>query len=156
MTSPENAYSNNGWQQVFIGIDDVVYMPVAPTVSAGSLHNANYVWSTTTLTWVKETQPGQEPGGNPGVANAAVTASVTNSDSVVLAANALRTSAVIVNVGKTDWAYFGDGTAAQSNYGIALSPNGGTWVMDQYTFTVNAIHAISPTSTTLSIQEYQT
>ena len=156
---------------------------------------ANYVWNTSSLTWVTETQPGGGGGGGGavtiadgadatqgsiadtavygdvagtveaklrginalllgvGVANAPATASVTSTDSIVLAANALRKKMVMVNIGNTN-VYFGDGYSAALNSGIVLTPNG-TWVMDSYTFTTNAIHAICASSSTLAIQEYQ-
>lgn len=88
-----------------------------------------------------------------GTALAPATASVTTSDSVVLAANAARKKMVIVNIGSVN-VYFGDGFTAALNSGIVLTPNG-TWVMDRYTFTTNAIHAICSGSATLAIQEYQ-
>lgn len=88
-----------------------------------------------------------------GTALAPATASVTTSDSVVLATNAARKKMVIVNIGNVN-VYFGDGFSAALNSGIVLTPNG-TWVMDRYTFTTNAIHAICSGSATLAIQEYQ-
>ena len=88
-----------------------------------------------------------------GSANAPTSGSVSSSDSVVLAANAARKKMVIVNIGSTN-VFFGDGQAAVMNSGIVLTPNG-TWVMDSYTFTTAAIHAICATSSALSIQEYQ-
>lgn len=88
-----------------------------------------------------------------GTANAPASASVTNADSVVLAANASRKKLVITNIGTTN-VYFGDGTTAALNSGIVLTPNG-TWVMDNYTFSTAAIHAICASTSTLAIQEYQ-
>ena len=87
-----------------------------------------------------------------GSASAPATASVGNTDSVVLAQNKQRKKMVIVNIGAVN-VFFGDGQAAVLNSGIVLTPNG-TWVMDTYTFTTNAIHAICGSASTLSIQEY--
>ena len=88
-----------------------------------------------------------------GVANSPQTASVTSTDSVVLVSNTNRKKLVITNAG-TDNVFFGDGLTAVLNSGIMLVPNG-VWVMDDFTFTTNSIHAISPTSSILAIQEYQ-
>lgn len=81
------------------------------------------------------------------------TAAVTSSDSTVVAANATRTKLVVINLGSVN-VHFGDGTAAAMNSGITLTPSG-TWVMDNYTFSVAAIHAVCASSSTLAIQEYQ-
>jgi hypothetical protein len=88
-----------------------------------------------------------------GAANAPATASVTNADSTVLAANAIRKKLVITNIGATN-VFFGDGQSAALNSGIVLTSNG-TWVMDSYTFSTAAIHAICATTSILAIQEYQ-
>ena len=87
-----------------------------------------------------------------GTASAPATASVTNSDSVVIAANANRKKMVVTNLGAIN-VYFGDNHTAALNSGIVLTPNG-TWVMDSYTFSTAAIHAICSGSSTLAIQEY--
>ena len=88
-----------------------------------------------------------------GTALAPATASVTSSDSVVIASNSARKKLVVFNLGTVN-VYFGDGFAAAMNSGIVLTPNG-TWVMDRYTFTTGAIHAICASTSTLAIQEYQ-
>lgn len=88
-----------------------------------------------------------------GTANAPATASVSGTDSTALAANAARKKLVITNIGSVN-VYFGDGQAAVLNSGIVLTPNG-TWVMDNYTFSTAAIHAICSATSTLAIQEYQ-
>jgi hypothetical protein len=88
-----------------------------------------------------------------GTANAPATASVSTADSIVVAANANRTKLVIINLGSVN-VNFGDGTSAALDSGITLTPNG-TWVMDSYTFTTAAIHAICASTSTLAIQEYQ-
>jgi hypothetical protein len=88
-----------------------------------------------------------------GTAIAPASASVISTDSVVIAANALRKKMVVINVGAVN-VFFGDGFSSAMNSGIMLTPNG-TWVMDRYTFTTNDIHAICASNSTLSIQEYQ-
>jgi hypothetical protein len=88
-----------------------------------------------------------------GTANAPTYANVTDTDSVVLAANSSRKKMVIVNTGIVN-VHFGDGATAVDGRGIVLTPNG-TWVMDNYTFTTAAIHAVCASASTLSIQEYQ-
>ena len=88
-----------------------------------------------------------------GTALAPASASVTGSSTQVLAANANRKKLVIVNIGSVN-VFFGDGFAAAMNSGIVLTPNG-TWVMDRYTFTTNALYAICSASSVLSIQEYE-
>lgn len=88
-----------------------------------------------------------------GTALAPASASVTSSDSIVVAANASRKKLVIMNLGTVN-VHFGDGFAAAINSGITLTPNG-TWVMDRYTFTTAAIHAICGSASVLAIQEYQ-
>lgn len=89
-------------------------------------------------------------GGSP---STPATATSTNSSSQVVASNANRKGLIVINLGTVNVS-LGCGTTAITNSGITLTPNG-TWVMDQYTFTVSAINAISSTSCTLSIQEYQ-
>jgi hypothetical protein len=88
-----------------------------------------------------------------GTANAPTSATVGSSDGIVLAANAIRKKLVVFNLGAVT-VFFGDGQPAVMNSGIVLLPNG-TWVMDRYTFTQNAIHAICASSGLLAIQEYQ-
>lgn len=91
--------------------------------------------------------------GNPTIVPLAVaTFAVTNANQQAIAANVNRTSLVVTNIG-TDNAFFGLGVAAVLSSGIALTANG-TWVMDRYTFWTGAINVISPTSTTLAIQEF--
>ena len=182
-------------RQHYIGVDDTALLPGAPTISSGLLNTANYVWDTTSLSWVKGQQAGGGGGSGGavtiadgadvaegsttdtavygdtsgtvssklrgmnalmrglGTALAPASASVTSSDSVVLAANSLRKKLVIMNLGTVN-VHFGDGFSAAINSGITLTPNG-TWVMDRYTFTTNAIHAICGSSSILAIQEYQ-
>jgi len=72
------------------------------------------------------------------------------------AAQATRKGLVLVNTsGSTISIAFG--TAAVLNSGITLNPSGGTFVMDEYTFTTAAVNAIaSAASSNLAIQEFLT
>lgn len=72
----------------------------------------------------------------------------------VLASNASRKGAVIINTTNKTIS-LAVGTAAILNSGITLLP-GGTWVMDEFTFTTGELFAISSnTGGNLSIQEFQ-
>ena len=110
---------------------------------------ANLVWDPVGLAWVKMTQPG---GANTATPLTPGTVAVSNSSGAAVASNASRKGLVITNVGSAS-VFLGLGVAAQVNYGIALYPNG-TWEMDSFTFTTAAINAISGTSSTLAVQEF--
>lgn len=72
----------------------------------------------------------------------------------VASANANRTGFVLINVG-SGWVSLGLGTAAILYAGVTLSPNGGTFEMDEYMFCNSAIYGIaSITGTVLTIQEF--
>jgi len=91
--------------------------------------------------------------GNPTITPASpATYAVTNSSTQAIAANANRTGVVITNVGGVT-AFFGLGTTAVNNSGIALVPSG-SWTMDRYTFYAGAINVICASATTLAIQEF--
>jgi len=49
--------------QGYVGIDDATLLPAAHTITGGLLNNANYVWNTVSLTWVKATQASGGGGG---------------------------------------------------------------------------------------------
>ena len=49
--------------QTYTGIDDITLLPAAYNITGGLLNNANYVWNTTSLSWVKATQSGGGSGG---------------------------------------------------------------------------------------------
>lgn len=85
--------------------------------------------------------------------NAAITIAVTNSSAQAIAANINRTGLLCVNVGSANASLSFNG-AAQVNYGITLLP-GIYWWTDDYMFSTAAMNVISPTSTTLSCQEWQ-
>lgn len=78
--------------------------------------------------------------------------SVSSSSTVVVAANPARKSLVVINTGEDD-VYFGNGSPASVGSGLVLTPTG-TWVMDKYTYTLDAIHAVCSSSSSISIQEY--
>lgn len=80
------------------------------------------------------------------------TASITTADSTPVAANATRKGLIVTNIGSAT-VFFGIGATAVLNSGIVLTP-GGTWVMDHFTYNVAAIHALSASSSTLAIQEF--
>jgi len=91
--------------------------------------------------------------GNPTLTPASpATFAVTNTSQTAIAANANRTSLVVTNVGSVN-VFFGMGTAAVLNSGIALVPNG-SWTMDRYTYYAGLITVISASASTLAIQEY--
>ena len=91
--------------------------------------------------------------GNPTITpGSPATYAVTNTSAEAVAANANRTGLVVTNVGAVP-VFFGLGTAAQLNRGIALVPSG-SWTMDRYTFYAGQITAICASASTLSIQEF--
>jgi hypothetical protein len=90
-----------------------------------------------------------------GVVAAPATATATSSSTQVVAANPTRRGLIIINLGAVNVSFSYDGVSpAIVGGGITLTANG-TWVMDQYTYSTNAVLAISAsTPCTLSIQEY--
>lgn len=85
-------------------------------------------------------------GATPATAAPSVTAST------VVASNSARAGLIISNVG-SEIAYLAIGDTAEVGKGFALFPNT-TWSMDEYTFSQEAISAITVTgTTTLAIQE---
>ena len=74
------------------------------------------------------------------VTNATVT--VTTSTTVILAANAARQYAVIVNSGSNP-VFLGIGTAAVADKGIYLAPSGGSFEINQDNLLINAINGIA-------------
>jgi hypothetical protein len=90
---------------------------------------------------------------NYGIAPASPTVGVVSSQ--CLAANQFRQGAVFVNTSSNVISLAVAPYAAVLYGGITLAPYG-TWVMDPFTFTQNAINAIaSGAGSTLSIQEFQ-
>lgn len=92
------------------------------------------------------------PGYSTITASSPTSAAVANTSGLVVAANASRKGLVIVNVGSANVS-LGFGSAAVANSGVTLTPNG-VYEMDDYLFTTAAVNAISPTSSTVAIQEY--
>ena len=86
--------------------------------------------------------------------SAPVQASVGATSATIVNFNANRTGLVIVNLStSTMYFAFGANAAVVAN-GIALVPNGGTWTMDEYTFSKEAIQAIAHSANNIaSIQE---
>ncbi len=75
-------------------------------------------------------------------------------DGVAVAANAVRTGLVLVNTSAAHIS-LGLGQAAVLDSGITLMPTGGTWTMDEFTFTTAAIHAIASAGpSNLAVQEF--
>lgn len=73
---------------------------------------------------------------------------------LVVSANVNRKGLTFVNASNS-WISFGLGTAASLYAGITIAPNGGAFVMDEYTFCLSAIYGIaSVTGTILAIQEF--
>lgn len=80
-------------------------------------------------------------------------ASVGTSSGSIVSSNSSRKGLVLINLSAFNVS-FGLGAAAVLNNGITLTPNG-VWVMDQYTFTTDAIDAIAASAgCTVSIQEF--
>lgn len=81
-------------------------------------------------------------------------ATVDTSSSLILVANSNRKGLVIVNTSSNNVS-LGLGVAAVLYSGITLSPYG-SWSMDEYDFTTDAIYAIaSAVTSNVSIQEYE-
>lgn len=88
---------------------------------------------------------------------APVQAAVGTSSIEIVAATEQRSGLTIVNIsGGT--VYLGFGTnAAILRGGIAITADGGSWSMDEYTFTKEAINAIGHSATLLvGVQEFLT
>lgn len=93
----------------------------------------------------------------PGDLDASLPANVAVADTseVVVAASAARHGLVVVNVGSKRISLGLDGNAAVLDAGITLNPNGGTWVMDDRTFTTGAVAAVADTGgSSLAVQEF--
>jgi hypothetical protein len=85
---------------------------------------------------------------------APINVAVTASSGQVLAVNASRKGAAFVNL-SGNIISFGLGTSTNLGLGITLNTLGGTWVMDQFTYTTQQIQAISNVSGSgLGIQEF--
>jgi hypothetical protein len=80
-------------------------------------------------------------------------ATVGTSDGVVLSANKNRRHSKFTNLSPTAWVFLAEGSAAISNGGIALAPNGGTHEMNSLNLFRGDVHAISTASSNLAISE---
>lgn len=88
-------------------------------------------------------------------ANAATNVSVGVASTAIVAANTSRKGLVIQNSGSFD-IFLGINTAAVLDKGIFLIKNGGTWVMDEFTFTTESVEGIVASNTTnITVQEFQ-
>lgn len=129
---------NGRLQRIAQNITSLITALGSPFQAGGSIGNTTFAKTKTALT-----------------ANAATTVTCGATTTVLLAANASRKGLVIVNTGVKD-IFIGIGASAVLNQGIYLVANGGTWVMDDYTFTTQAINGITTSSTSnISIQEFQ-
>ena len=87
-------------------------------------------------------------------ASAPTAGSVGVASGALVAANTNRVGLVIVNT-SAGTIYLGINNAAVVGRGISLNANGGTWVMDDYTFSNEAINAIAHTANTqVAVQEF--
>lgn len=91
----------------------------------------------------------------PLTALAPTSATVTGTSAQIVAADAARTSLIIINL-SSDKIYIGIGSnAAVVGSGIALTNIGSVWESDEYSYVVSAINAISSgTSSAVSIQQF--
>lgn len=82
--------------------------------------------------------------------------SVGVASTTVSAYNNQRVGLVAVNISAgTIYITAGNSNSAVVGTGIALNANGGVWVMDEYTFTIEQISAIAHSaSSALSVQEF--
>ena len=80
---------------------------------------------------------------------------VLSSTDAVVAANNDRVGLVITNL-SSGTVYLGlGGREAVLNKGIALTPNGGTWTMDEYTFNNQKVQGIGNTTNSIvAVQEF--
>lgn len=87
-------------------------------------------------------------------ASSPTAATVGTSSASAVASNANRKGLVLINTSNNTIS-LGLGATAVLSSGITLSGGGGTWVMDEFTFTTAAINAIaSAVSSNLAIQEF--
>ena len=80
---------------------------------------------------------------------------IGTSSVMVIPENYSRDGATLINISGNFISISFGGTAAILYKGITLTPNGGSWAMDDYAFTNEQINAIaSAVNSTLCIQEY--
>jgi hypothetical protein len=80
---------------------------------------------------------------------------VLSSSDAVVAANVDRVGLVLTNISSSTVYLALAGRVAVLNKGIILTPNGGTWTMDEYTFNNEKVSAIAnTTNSVLAVQEF--
>ena len=88
------------------------------------------------------------------VANSPSNATVNQTSAEVVAQNSNRSGLILTNESPYK-IYLAFGISAEIGKGILLNGNGGTFNMDNYCFTVEAVHAISSgVGANLTIQEF--
>lgn len=89
------------------------------------------------------------------IANTPANVLIGLTSSQVVAFNGARAGLALVNI-STSTVYLGlDGNNAILNAGIALLPSGGTWAMDDYTFSTGRVNAIAHSDNNiLAVQEF--
>lgn len=92
--------------------------------------------------------------GNALTASSPTAATVAATSGSAIGANSNRRGLVLINT-SPNYISLGFGAAAVLDSGITLNPNGGTYVMDEFTFTTSAVNAIaSSAGSNLAIQEF--
>lgn len=129
--------------------DSAVVGDAAGTVSAklrGLSKILNSAWNSTAGSLSTQSK-------TPLSASSPSTATLGVSSGTVIAANSSRKGLVIVNVSANTMS-FGIGATAVLSSGITLYP-GGSWEMDEYTFSTSVINGIaSSASSVASVQEF--
>lgn len=90
------------------------------------------------------------------LASAPTQGSAGVASSLLVAFNAQRVGLIVTNISNgTIYLGIGAGNAAVVGSGITLNPNGGTWSMDDYTYTVEQINSIAhQAASSVAIQEF--
>ena len=141
-TAPASDTANSGLngrlQRIAQRITSLITALGSPFQAGGSIGNTAFALTKTAMT-----------------ANAATSVTCAATTTVLIASNASRKGLVITNTGARN-IFIGIGASAVLNQGIFLVQGGGSWVMDDYTFTTQAINGITTTSTSIiAIQEFQ-
>ena len=120
-------------------------------LNAGSVGITGSVIATVSGTVTVTNNPGRVPQ-NPGSPTAA---SVAATSGVILGSNLSRTGLVLGNTSSATISIGFGSNPAVLNSGITLNPNGGTFVMDAFTFTTQAVNAIAGAAgSNMAIQEF--
>lgn len=88
-------------------------------------------------------------------ADAPTNVAVDQASTTIIAQDTTRSGLVLVNISDST-VYLGlGGNAAVLKKGVTLTPKGGTWTMDDYTFNNEAVTGIShSTGSIVSIQQF--